>query len=385
MKKYQSNIFRQTAALIAMVLMVVCGNVAVAQTLTSSEGNSTMATTTTITLTDGDASSWYWYYLYNNGTFVNKLSWNPQTKNPLNFENVALTIGENVFTVMEGWQNDLKYQATVVATLTITRTEPPTPTGNESFTVKGSSDGVLDFDSNGGKFQNAPINCTGLNPNAKYYFFKSTDADQTNPTRTALTIAADGTANTHLDVTAGIDLYLKIDDGTGKAGQTVATMHMTQSVAPTLVVNPASSAICSGGTVYVLAKNIFEEYTLSDWVIPGDLGTPTLEDKGHTLKFTNVPAGTFIVKLKLKESTDVLLLPSTPTPSTDPSQAALTSTRSTPPFLKASRAAGQATASLAPTRRPPSSTAPTATTSGPRATATARLRRSGASSTTTPG
>ena len=283
--------------MLLVVWAVMCANVALAQTYTLT---STVTTTSSesVSVTFKGEQNKYYYLIVNN---TNKGGFNTPWNSDTYTTDVSLSMGENVIVISSEWNG-----STTLATLTITRTEPPTPTGNESFTVKGSSDGVLDFDSNGGKFQNAPIYCTGLNPNAKYYFFKSTDADQTNPTRTALTIAADGTANTHLDVTAGIDLYLKIDDGTGKAGQTVATMHLTQSVAPTLVVNPASSAICSGGTVYVLAKNIFEEYTLSDWVIPGDLGTPTLEDKGHTLKFTNVPAGTFIVKLKLKESTDVL-------------------------------------------------------------------------------
>ena len=40
MKKYQSNIFRQTVAMLLMVWAVMCANVALAQTytLTSSQG-----------------------------------------------------------------------------------------------------------------------------------------------------------------------------------------------------------------------------------------------------------------------------------------------------------------------------------------------------------
>ncbi|MBQ4407550.1 MAG: hypothetical protein II852_11160, partial [Bacteroidales bacterium] len=368
MKKYQSNIFRQTVAMLLMVWAVMCVGAsdvwAQTYTLTSSEGttvtNDVTTTNITVNVTSND---WKAYSLfYSDGTRVGV----DKNENTYVYENVSLNEGANVLSLYrsdwngnksgdplatltvtrsstppvsftltsskgESVDNDVstttitvtvannsgdtryclykgdekkgysfsssstdidvdldegdntfsvyKYErpnkvGSALASITVNRASPPpTPTGNEAFTVKGSSDGVFDFDANGGTIQNATIDYRGLNPNATYYLVKSTDTDPDNPRRNPITPSSTGTASSHVDISNGLILYLKIDDGTGKPGETVASMKFSQ--ASSLVINssdkpvPAGGSVCSGSNVVVDAQYVGDTYDLSNWSVTG--------------------------------------------------------------------------------------------------------------------
>ena len=404
MKKYQSNIFRQTVAMLLMVLAVMCANVALAQTLTSREGNSVTndVTTTKINISGTMSKGIYGLFDSDNKIIGSAWEYDPSWGGTLNVDrDVSLKEGDNVFKVFatdyypsnpngdplatltvtrssvpavsltmssregesvansvtttkitvtvannsenksfciykgntrigsdfnsthtsgdisldEGDNTFSVYEyvnsnktGSALATITVTRaTPPPTPTGNEAFTVKGSSDGVFDFDANGGTIQNAPINYTGLNPNATYYLVKSTDTDPDNPRRNPITPSSTGTASSHVDISNGLILYLKIDDGTGKPGETVASMKFSQT--SSLVINssdkpvPAGGSVCSGSNVVVDAQYVGDTYDVNNWSVTGADGLD-LEciNEGHTLLIKDIKPGDYTVSLTLKNS-----------------------------------------------------------------------------------
>ncbi|MBO7440297.1 MAG: hypothetical protein J6U21_11550, partial [Bacteroidales bacterium] len=76
---------------------------------------------------------------------------------------------------------------------------------------------------------------------------------------------------------------------------------------PSLVVNPGTT-VCAGDEVVILAKNVGGTYNEDDWTITTtDGGTPhkDYDAANHTLKLTNVTAGTYVVTLKQTDGDDL--------------------------------------------------------------------------------
>ncbi|MBP5682513.1 MAG: hypothetical protein J6X05_04635, partial [Bacteroidales bacterium] len=303
MKKYQSNIFRQTVSMLLMVLAVMCANVAFAQTytLTSSQGTkvSNDVSSVVITASGFGANDGARYALYD-GVTSTCIGEHSAISNGTISWTIQLKEGNNQIKIYKTKNNSNTTDGNSHGTLTVYRmyATPPTPTGNEKFTVNGGSDGKLDFASASNGTININIAYTGLNPNAVYYLIKSSDSNQSNTSR-SITPNSNGEASSNPSAKDGIDLILKIDNGSGLPGQIVSVMHLSQYYPPTLIVNP-SSTVCSGGEVVIFAKNIGETYDQSDWTVTGGTATPDYDDANHTLTLSNVSAGNYVVTLKLK-------------------------------------------------------------------------------------
>ena len=139
-----------------------------------------------------------------------------------------------------------------------------------------------------------------MNPNAVYYLVKSSDSNQSNTSR-SITPNSNGEKTSTTSAKDGIDLILKIDNGSGLPGATVAVMHLSQYYPPSLVINPGST-VCAGDEVVVLAQYIGDTYTENSWTVTtqdGSTPTKSYDPANHTLTLTGITAGTYIVKLDL--------------------------------------------------------------------------------------